>query len=137
MKSIKKMAVPVALALLLVFALSSTALASTSQSYDGSCNQYVFTTTRVQRTSSSMDWGYDNNTSSYYDGWGGTYYTSRLYHGDNKAMDYLEMESGRHRGSSLWSPYNGTNLSYLFKLKIANEHSGNRLHVTGRYGVTY
>lgn len=104
-------------------------------SYNFSIMNYAFTTSSYTSTK-SVTRGYDVNNTGYYQGLtinGNIDYTSRLYLTDKttKAMDYMAAVAEVPNSGPLWSSYRNKGRS--FKLKVATEHPGYKLILSGIY----
>ena len=97
------------------------------------CAIFIFQT---RSSTKSVTRGYDSNNDGYYQGLtinGNIDYTSRLYLTDKttKTMDYMAAVAQVPNSGPLWTSYRNKGRS--FKLKVATEHPGYKLILSGIY----
>lgn len=118
-------------ALVLVFGVCTTAMATSRNKYNGSCNSNFFTSTTVSLGNATHC--KDDNTSAVYAGLAGkTDYTSRFYFANKstQASGVFYMSSGVEKERII-----SKTSSSGYKLKVSNSHSGYPLTVLGYYEV--
>jgi hypothetical protein len=138
----KRLVLIAILAILLVGIFSTTALAwSDYDPYFGRCYNSFFADDGVYKPSDrTLDTGGELNFQMDYSGGSTTYYTSRLYVGSSKAMNYLTMAEGTdqypyYNFDDIWDPYYRSGTARTFRLKVANMSSGYELYVRGQYEI--